>query len=471
MIEFSRSVARHVWAVFRRCVKKPYGSTPPMVEFAADAEGLCVRVAHHEVAAEYHLPGSFKAEPICLPMDALADFEGRGEDAVTLEAGDDGTVIGRWSDGGVPQVVEYQTPARDKQPLFPEAPEEFVSNPLGLLKALDEAVQTAAQDGVRFAVQRIQLRGRTGEVVATDGRQLLVQGGFEFPWDNDVLVARVPIFGGKELAQAESVEIGKTDKHVILRIGSWTLYLAIDKDARYPQIEQVMPKLSAATTHWRLAPDDAIFLAKTLPRLPGQDDENRPLTVDLNGEVSLRARAAGQARTTEVVLAKSDYTGKPTRLCMNREFLARALRLGFSAVHIINPDTPVLCHDNDRTYLAMPLPKDGALEPSKDALLIVSAEGERPKTSNTERKKPVMPIINGNGHSNGVSHRKVVTEPPEQKQGSGSIIAEAQALKDVLRESYQQANRLVAAIKRQRKQSKLMQSTLASLRQLQQIES
>jgi hypothetical protein len=78
---------------------------------------------------------------------------------------------------------------------------------------------------------------------------------------------------------------------------------------------------------------------------------------------------------------------------------------------------------------------------------------------------------NGGSNGNGTPHHKATTEQPENAQGSGTIIAEAQALKEVLRASYQQASRLIAALKRQRKQSKLVQSTIASLRHLQQIES
>jgi hypothetical protein len=51
--------------------------------------------------------------------------------------------------------------------------------------------------------------------------------------------------------------------------------------------------------------------------------------------------------------------------------------------------------------------------------------------------------------------------------GIGALIAEAQALKEVLRDGYERASRLLTALKRHGKQSELLRSTLASLRQLQ----
>ena len=52
---------------------------------------------------------------------------------------------------------------------------------------------------------------------------------------------------------------------------------------------------------------------------------------------------------------------------------------------------------------------------------------------------------------------------------AGALIEEAEALRDALRDAHGRAARLVAALKRQRKQSKLVQHTLASLKQLQQL--
>jgi hypothetical protein len=51
--------------------------------------------------------------------------------------------------------------------------------------------------------------------------------------------------------------------------------------------------------------------------------------------------------------------------------------------------------------------------------------------------------------------------------GIGALIAEAQALKENLRDGYERANRLLAALKRHGKQTELLRSALTSLRQLQ----
>jgi hypothetical protein len=334
----------------------------------------------------------------------------------------------------VPQVVEYETPDAATQPAFPPLPDSFVGNAAALIGALDEAVHTTATDATRYAMHRLLLRGQSGEVAATDGKQLLVHGGFHFGWDSDVLVTAVPIFGGKELGPDQPVEVGRTDEQVVLRIGAWTFWLRIDADGRFPSLDGVVPKPQEAGSYCRIAPADATFLRTALPRLPGREDDDQPLTVDLNGQVCMRAHASGQSRTTEVVLARSECTGQTARLCLDRTHLARALRLGLVDFYVVKPTSPVLFRDDRRQYVVMPLSPKGALAPTADALRIESAVDQPPlRIPEPERIDTPMATPSSNGHENG------------------------------------RAGRLLTALQRHRRQSRLVASTLQSLRQLQQI--
>jgi hypothetical protein len=470
LIEIPRLLARQLWAVLRRCVPRAHGLRPAHVEFQTGPAGLTVRLAQPEIAVEYRQPGAYPPAALGLPLSALARFEGRGQDLVALEAGKDGPVIARWQDGGIPQMVEYTADADTRPRDFPDVPSEFVRNPPALLHALDEASKTTATEGVRFALHCLQLRGRSGEVVATDGKQLLLQGGFQFPWQEDLLIPRLAAFGCKELATDQPVEVGRQNDRVVLRSGCWTFFLHIDADARYPQADQVIPKLRDRTTTWRIAAEDAVFLARALPRLPGGEEDDKPLTVDLNGSVCVRARSAGQGRPTEVVLARSSFEGQPVRFAINRQFLGRILQLGFDELSLFGADRAVLAQDNQRTLVVMPLPKEAALAAGADVLRIVSAEGQAPAArTHPERKKASMTTPARNGNRNGTPVPNAALE--SGSAGLGGLIAEAQALQEALRAAYGRSNRLVAALRRNRKQTKWVAATLAGLKQLQQIES
>ena len=118
----------------------------------------------------------------------------------------------------MPCAVEYELTNADTASNLPELANNFTQNEASLLKALDDAMNTVSTDAIRFATHKIQLRGQKGEIVATDGRQLLWQSGYQFPWTDDLLVPRIKAFACSELANAESVAIGKTAKHVCIRV-------------------------------------------------------------------------------------------------------------------------------------------------------------------------------------------------------------------------------------------------------------
>jgi hypothetical protein len=412
VIEFPRSLARRLSAVLRSSIRKPYFPHVPVVEYRADAKGLWVRVAQGEVAVEYRQPGSFRPAVVSLPLDALATIEGRDDGAVILEADDAGQTVARWEDGGIPQVVAFNVPDNAKRAKFPESPEQFVVNPPALLAALAEAARSAAEAETRYAMHRFLLRGKQGDVIGTDSKELYIHGGFRFGWPGDVLVTRVAAFGRPELGPVETVEIGKTDQHVAVRFGPWTIFLGIDVHGRYPPVDMVIPRASAATSVCRFAPADVEFLLKSLPRLPGKEQDNKPMTVDLNGHVIVRARAAGQPRTTELVMTRSEATGAAVRINLNRDHLGRALQLGFTELRVVTAGKPMVCRDDHRTYLLMPLEPKDALPPAADALRIDSPIDSRPlRVFRPASEKAAMPAS--------ASHDPAAIPAPIRRRATG----------------------------------------------------
>src|SRR5262249_17558419 len=155
--------------------------------------------------------------------------------------------------------------------------------------------------------------------------------------------------------------IGSTDSHITIHAGPWTLQLMIDKNGRFPQVRNVIPKTADAKTVLRIDPEDAVLLAKSLPKLPAHEEMDSPITLDLGSSIIIRAKGSDQKRATELVLAKSRCTGIGVRLCCNRRYLLRALEMALSEIHIVDAETPLCCQDEKRTYIWMVLVKDSAL--------------------------------------------------------------------------------------------------------------
>lgn len=481
VIEITRSLARQLRAVFKKAVKRS-PSVRPTVTFSAGPDGLRVRLHASPMAVEFKDDDARPPGEAVLFLDTLADFEGRGADPVVLEPGEPGKIVARWQDGGVPQVREYEQGHTDGLPPFPDFPIGVTSQDLRLLKALADASKCAAKDRIRYALDCVQLRGGKGDVVGTDGRQLLLQTGFRFGWDDALLVPASPVYGCIELRLNSDVAIGRTDNHVVVRSGLWTLFLEIQKDVRYPPVEHALPALNGVVTRCRIDPADAVFVTKALPRLPVDKDDHAPVTLDLNGQVVVRGGRRSQGPPTELVLSRSSVDGRAVRVALNRDLFARALALGLSEAVVTNDGTPVVFRDERRTYLAMPLDKALVLPPSADAIRVSSPEvasdaahitpTEEPAqnpTAQTTRSKPVKSSATHAPPRNDVP--TALPEPasaPEKGPAVGitSVIEEAEALRTSLRDAFTRSNRLVAAVKRQRRQTQELRNTLAGLRNL-----
>jgi hypothetical protein len=88
LITITRQRARRLRAVFRRRVLGIHhrGTIPPLV---LHAEGARLRAQHlyQHLAVEYVEPGAPRQlDSVTLPLEALADFEGRDENPVVLES-------------------------------------------------------------------------------------------------------------------------------------------------------------------------------------------------------------------------------------------------------------------------------------------------------------------------------------------------------------------------------------------------
>jgi hypothetical protein len=468
LIALTRNLARKIRSIFRRALNvTPRGLTYP-VTFQAGPDGLHVRAQSPEAAVEYHAPGVFPAEQISVPLEALADCEGRKDEPVELESAGNEQVILRWRDRTVPQLVQYEAAKPTDTAEFPRLPEQFAENPPGLVKALEDACETTDPDSLRFALGCVQVRGASGSLVATDGRQLLVQGGFTFPWEDDVLLVRSKLWACPELPQDQPVRIGRQESRIVFQIGPWTDWLPTMPEGRFPETVHHVPRVDAATARCQLSGGDAEFLLQSLPKLPSDEELNWPVTLELNGSIAVRARAAGQASPTELVLNNSAWTGEPVRINTNRRFLARAVSLGFRDLFLFGPKPPAACQEGNRRYVWALLDPEAAIRPAESPIRLESPPARPTKSPQAPRRTPLPPSKKDKPETaERTAHQ--TTTPPDAKEPS-TAIEQAAALRDLLRSAARQAGQLVRTLKEDRKQSRQLRAAMGSLRGLQSLE-
>ena len=95
--------------------------------------------------------------------------------------------------------------------------------------------------------------------------------------------------------------VGLAGDWVSLASGPWTVWLAVNKDGRFPDVDRHIPRLDGATARCRFSPADAGFLGETLSRLPCDNEFNCRQAVQ--DELAREQQAEGPRRPTATRIA------------------------------------------------------------------------------------------------------------------------------------------------------------------------
>lgn len=386
MIIITQLLARQLASVFRRAFKLTPRRNQLPIHLVGSADGLRITAALDGVVISYHLARALPDAQLVVPFGLLKACQGSTAHEVRIVPHSERDVIASWTDGALPRESAFEVPENVVIPVSAR-PTEFRHNPPALLKALHAAVETTDSESSRYALGMIQLRGRDGAILATDGRQALVQRGFDFGWEEEALISGSLIFTCKELASSAGVEIGKTEDHVVIRVGPWTVQLAVEKARRFPRIDDIIPLTSSARASISLNTSDAAFLLANLSRLPTPDAVNDPVTLDANGTVVARFRSDDQLPPTDFVLSRSTKEGFDVRVGMNRKYLIRAATLGFNSLYVQDARSPVMAADDRRAYIWALLDASMALGPSTKATIVTSSTK---RDSSRRHRRPQM---------------------------------------------------------------------------------
>ena len=171
------------------------------------------------------------------------------------------------------------------------------------------------------------------------------------------------------------------------------------------------------------------------------------------------------------MLSRSRYTGSPLRISTSREFVGRALALGFRELAFSNVEQPVVCREQGRTYAWQPLNADSAIEEVPDAVRIESNASIVVTYPIVTKTRPRRSPMNDNTRRNGqqaepqpAQNGKPVDDHPASSLAG--LIQEAETLCVTLTNARASVTRLITGLRRHRKQSRLLSETLRSLRQL-----
>ncbi len=157
----------------------------------------------------------------------------------------------------------------------------------------------------------LELDGKKGAVSATDGRQLVQIGGFEFPWREEaILVRNNRLFRLADFSKLKWIQVGIVGDIFVLEADRWRFEFPIERNCRFPNLENVIPDTKSSSNRIQLSESDRLFLNDCLPQLPGEDDADQPVTLSLNGHVAIVGRSRSNKRVAAAaILDRSVHLG------------------------------------------------------------------------------------------------------------------------------------------------------------------
>ena len=449
MILMTRMIARDFRAAFLRCLtSRPRDPAPPVVIRFANGTRTIACTTGDGVILTHVAPIDERDDLLVLPADFLAKVEGGTDEGVQLDRQPKWRGVLHWHVGTMPRTLPVALLPPSSHHDFPQPP-DFTPVSAKVLDALHECGRTAARKSGRYTLSKVQVRGRAGQVVGTDGKAALQYGGFTLPFTDDVLVPAVPVFGLKFVTRGD-VRIGRTSTHLVLAAGVWAVWLPTDTTGRYPDVAAILPRNPPTTV--TIDERDAVALLLVLSGLPGEDDENRPVTLDADRTLTVRGRDDGTREMREVSLPRSTVSGPAVRMALDRRMLARLLLLRCFILKL-TPDKPAVAEGDGIVFVALGLDPTLVAPPAETPRARMTALVPLPKPQPTphERSQPV-PIPETNGHA----LRGDLADP----------LPLAEELRAALADAATKAARLVTALRQSKKEKKALSAVLTNLKQL-----
>ncbi len=464
--------------------------TGPLVEFRVANGLLTIRTGNDQAAMRFQTETELRIEKsftisfgllreLCKASTKSIQFD--FERASHIDA-----VEVRYQSAGESVVQAVKSELNDYQ--FPLPPPSWTGNPGELLTAIQQAMASTTKESSRYALELIQLDGASGRVTGTDGHQLFTQTGFDFPFNEALLVRSNRFVDAKEFESTQQVRVGVDDSRawLSLQTGDWTVHLPVDPISRFPKIEPLIQRTGHECTTLILTEEDSERLRNGLGDLPAAKEAYSPVTVDMNGQVIIRARGEDEQRVTELRLGSSVSRGIASCFETNRKYLQRASEMGFREIESSLQDSRVSCRDGNRLYLWMTLgagaTSANASNPSNSAPATERSpiSPEIPEVSQTEAAtcplssnnlspQPQETSMTTSSHSGNGRVSSSASEGNTSEQAQENVIEQAERVRDSLTVSLSDVRSLISLLKKQKKQNRLVRSTLASLRELEPV--
>ncbi|MEN9575301.1 MAG: hypothetical protein RL514_3156 [Verrucomicrobiota bacterium] len=460
------------------------------------AGAVTLQATDLDVSATYLAAQPNAGEPcdFLVPFAPLNQAVKGSKESIQLVAEANGPVRLRTFIGASPMEQAFAPLPVDEFPPAPVVTGRPVPLDAVFRDSLRQALDCCSDDGSRHVLQHVCLDTRLAEghyLAATNGRHLFCANSFRFDLKAPVLIPDLPFLRWTKFMEDGAIELsvrpkGKTEgPWVQLKSGPWTL-IARSSDLVFPNWKEAVPEPKSTRTRIQFDPPAVATLLAGVPRLPGGDEVNRPVTLEIAGStLTVKAQAKGAEDWTCLTVAGATLTGKSVSIALNRDYLLKALRFGLTTVAIEDDLTLLDFYEGGRRMIVSPVrpseaPAPAAPQPAPPvssqsspsetpASAIPSAP---PVATPTEKPKPTMPTATLPAPERGT--RSLAPVNGETQSSFAAVVTHLDGVKAKLRDVMTELNGtltlLKTAEKEQRVSAKEVESVRATLRSLQRMQ-
>lgn len=349
-----------------------------------------------------------KAESILVPFAPLNTIvKGCGaDDVIGIEKSSREHALVRYQIDGHAAEQRVESLPSDEWPPTPKINGKRVLVDGALRTALLEALQCVSTDETRHILRGAFVdvsNKRSHYIVATDGRHLFASNSFNVPIAASLIVPDHRFLTWKGFGQDGKwllrIDPDKNDTPAYIELSSfgWT-FVAKAIDGNYPNWRRVLPDPSGRKSTIKVPENALDELAAIIRKLPS-DAFNHLLGLKLGrkGKLGLFSPAAGTEKLTEVSVSSVEVTGELVTVCLNRNYLLKALRFGLTEIQIQDALSAVRCADQSgRQMVIMPMRMGGVTPqtaPTQSGCSPRKTAQASPTSGNDN-----MPHHNKNGH-------------------------------------------------------------------------
>ena len=370
-------------------------------------------------------------------------------------------------DLGTGRIEEVFEPIDPTQ--FPEE-SALEQSPVGLPESFPErfreALACASKDTTRPVLNGVFLDvgESTGHyLVATDGRHLFSANSFKLPVPMSVVLPNLRILGWSSLGDQWALALEKNGRNFRLQAGPWTIS-SKTVEGSFPNWKQVIPKTPETVLS---LPENHSF-KETVKRFPeGSDRDKGILLVSERGLVSLRD-PSGKSSSS---LLGAKVAGPDIAICVNRDYLTKALDYGLSTIGLTDPTSALHFRSEGRQMVIMPIrrehqpqaetPTPPSEQKTNNTMTATTTNGAAASHINGSREVPV------NGNNRNIGPVSTTTSKPAIEAAIDNLDSFKSNLRDALGSISEITALLRQAIRDQRANEREIQAVRQTLRSLQ----